>query len=479
MNKYFLILLFLLSYVYTYQPSFPKENNVLVLTEQTIDEAISTFPFLIIKFYAPWCPHCQELAPEYASAASSEEMKQLGVTFAKVDVEFHSKLGDKYDVTGYPTLILFEKGKIKKNYDGGREKKTIILWFIKNLVSPLEEVKTIDDIKRYEESQSVSLVYFGNNKNDIDVVSDYSLEDNEREYGHCVDKELMKMYNVDDRTLVLFKPFDERKEFLKDITKENIKKLIRDNENPLVVDLEKGVLNSIYGGVDGLFIFRKSPNAVFDEQITKVAHKFKGQIQFILTEANGEIESHVLDYLDYKTTIDDLSTKIILLEHKRDAHKWVFDKEFSEDNLIKFIQDWLDGKYIAPIKSEEIPTEQKGPIYKLVQKSIEADAIYNDLDVLVKFYSPYCGHCRKLAPTYEQLAIKYSDQKDKIRIAEFDMSMNDFTLFDIGGFPTIILFKADDKSKPLVYEGDRSLEDLVKFVETYSSHELKTESSNK
>ena len=171
MNKYFLILLFLLSYVYTYQPSFPKENNVLVLTEQTIDEAISTFPFLIIKFYAPWCPHCQELAPEYASAASSEEMKQLGVTFAKVDVEFHSKLGDKYDVTGYPTLILFEKGKIKKNYDGGREKKTIILWFIKNIVSPLEEVKTIDDIKRYEESQSVSLVYFGNNKNDIDVIS--------------------------------------------------------------------------------------------------------------------------------------------------------------------------------------------------------------------------------------------------------------------------------------------------------------------
>ena len=147
--------------------------------------------------------------------------------------------------------------------------------------------------------------------------------------------------------------------------------------------------------------------------------------------------------------------------------------------MIKFIQDWLDGKYIAPIKSEEIPTEQKGPIYKLVQKSFEADAIYNDLDVLVKFYSPYCGHCRKLAPTYEQLAIKYSDQKDKIRIAEFDMSMNDFTLFDISGFPTIILFKADDKSKPLVYEGDRSLEDLVKFVETYSSHELKKESSNK
>ena len=100
--------------------------------------------------------------------------------------------------------------------------------------------------------------------------------------GAILDKELMKMYNVDDRTLVLFKPFDERKEFLKDITKENIKKLIRDNENPLVVDLEKGVLNSIYRGVDGLFIFRKSPNAVFDEQITKVAHKFKGQIQFII-----------------------------------------------------------------------------------------------------------------------------------------------------------------------------------------------------
>lgn len=474
MNKYYsLLLISLICYSYSYQPSFPKENNVLVLTEQTIDEAIASFPYLIIKFYAPWCPHCQELAPEYASAAGSEEIKQLGVTFAEVDVEFHSQLADKFDVTGYPTLILFEKGKKKMNYDGGRDKNTIILWFNKNLVSPLEPLKAIQDIKRYEDSKKVTIVYFGNNKDDINVLNSYSLEDNEREYGHCTDKNLMKKYNIEDGTLVLFKPFDERKEYLKDITKDNIKKLIHDNENPLIVDLEKGVLHSIYGGADSLFIFRKSPNELFDEQIKKIAYKFKGKIQFVLTEANGEIEAHVLDYLDYNTTIDDLSTKIILLEHKRDANKWVFDKPFSEENLSKFIQDWLDGKYIAPIKSEEIPPEQKGPIYKLVQKSFEPDAIFNDLDVLVKFYSPYCGHCKKLAPTYEQLAIKYAAQKDKIRIAEFDMSMNDFTLFDINGYPTIILFKADDKTKPLIYEGDRSLEDLVKFVETYSSHELK------
>ena len=74
-----------------------------------------------------------------------------------------------------------------------------------------------------------------------------------------------------------------------------------------------------------------------------------------------------------------------------------------------------------------------------------------------------CGHCKNLAPKYEQLAASYAGHSDKIVIAKCDATANDVP-DDVRGFPTIKLYPAGKKNAPVEYSGDRSIESLVQFI---------------
>ncbi|TBU28011.1 protein disulfide isomerase [Dichomitus squalens] len=101
-------------------------SNVLELTPDNFDEVIGKGKPALVEFFAPWCGHCKNLAPTYEQLADAFAHQKGKVIIAKVDADGVGRpLGQKYGVTGFPTLKWFNADGTDESYDGGRELETL------------------------------------------------------------------------------------------------------------------------------------------------------------------------------------------------------------------------------------------------------------------------------------------------------------------------------------------------------------------
>eukprot|EP00056_Hartaetosiga_gracilis_P010512 m.155789 g.155789 ORF g.155789 m.155789 type:complete len:356 (-) comp13329_c0_seq1:3468-4535(-) len=92
------------------------------------------------------------------------------------------------------------------------------------------------------------------------------------------------------------------------------------------------------------------------------------------------------------------------------------------------------------------------------------DIVNGDRFVFVKFFAPWCGHCKSMAPAYEELAEAFSHVGDVV-IAEVDADKHRDLgkRFGVSGFPTLKYFEKGS-SEPSDYSGGRTAEDLLTFI---------------
>ncbi|XP_078155646.1 UDP-N-acetylglucosamine transferase subunit alg14-like isoform X2 [Carex rostrata] len=135
-----------------------EESAVLTLDSSNFNEVISKHPFIVVEFYAPWCGHCQRLAPEYEKAASILASNNPPVVLAKVDAneEKSRELASKYDVSGFPTLkIIKNQGASVQEYKGPREAEGIVKYLKKQVGPASVEIKTADEAAKLTEGKKV------------------------------------------------------------------------------------------------------------------------------------------------------------------------------------------------------------------------------------------------------------------------------------------------------------------------------------
>ena len=87
------------------------------LTRDDFDLFLKENDFVFVKFYAPWCGHCQRMAPAYEDLYEQSQEKKYKVV--KVNCIEVGDLCDKAGVDGFPTLSLYIN-KIPIPYNGPR-----------------------------------------------------------------------------------------------------------------------------------------------------------------------------------------------------------------------------------------------------------------------------------------------------------------------------------------------------------------------
>lgn len=107
----------------------------------------------------------------------------------------------------------------------------------------------------------------------------------------------------------------------------------------------------------------------------------------------------------------------------------------------------------------------KSAVIDLLPKNFDKIVLQSGKPTLVEFYAPWCGHCKTLAPIYEEVAFALEHGKDKVQIAKVDADAHRDLgkRFGVQGFPTLKWF--DGKSnKPEDYKSGRDFESLTEFI---------------
>lgn len=107
----------------------------------------------------------------------------------------------------------------------------------------------------------------------------------------------------------------------------------------------------------------------------------------------------------------------------------------------------------------------KSAVIDLMPSNFDEIVLKSGKPTLVEFFAPWCGHCKTLAPVYEELAFAFESVKDKVQIAKVDADAERSLgkRFGVQGFPTLKFF--DGKSdKPQDYKSGRDLESLSNFI---------------
>jgi len=466
--------------------AFEVENDVLVLTEENIDEALAKYSPLMVDFYSPRCHYSNQLKPVWADAAGLMKWSLSPVTFAKFDLTTSDAVAERFEIVETPSIVLFRDGINSRFTGAGMTAQDIMDWTNLKSGPAYHVLRTVEDLTAFQaKHESVA----------VGVYADLKTAHAER---------FMEMaYKYDDKPHIAVTASDAIRAHL-GLTRDTIVVLkafenLRD-DYPADGDFD---LAHVRGWLD-----KKAVRMLLQYTATTSKAIFANDVKMhvlIFHDADAAGTADLLTSLR-ATAEDYVGRALFLTVDKRETRTFAYfesyldrdrlpavvvaDMKFYPDKMPKYpltgavdaanvhalVGDVLNGTVKQTFKSQPLaPEDTQGPIIEVKGKSFYDLVIDNDKTVFLYIYSvqpQVCPKCSEMDDVWEAVAARFKERSDVV-FAAFDGKQNEFEWRNFRlnpPYPKIYTFKAGSKEYPIEYGLMRRVfdeESLVTYVQKY------------
>lgn len=460
-----------------------EKSDVVVITKNNIKEVIGKGSLVFVKFFAPWCSHCKEMADDFKSAATALKGKAV---LAEVDATKEQKIAEDYKVAGFPTLKLFSNGKEVTDYQGNRDKESMVK-FVERAMLPAYE--TMENKAAYDkflvdnaDKKVVVGVALDSNAEPKFMKAAYSVRDVVQDIVFVAVKDPSHLGGVSAKKGDVFyataaKPEERQYEKHNEASFDTLDKFIKTVSLPVFQEFTQNNADTYVELnmplVVGFFKVNTDPRIPIME---KIAQKKKGNGKVVFAWVDAEKLANFVEYVG----LENKDPAICAYDFENDQ-RYLLPEGFkmSEEALEAWVDDMIAGKISPTRKSQAIPEKNEGPVYTVVGDSWEKEVEDSEKDVLVSQVAPWCGHCKALKPIYEKVAEALAKANIKtVKLASMDATENDAPgEYKAKGFPTMHFFAAGDKQTGVEYDGDRSSKAIIEWLKEHVTHKFEFDTS--
>ncbi|CAJ1955232.1 unnamed protein product [Sphenostylis stenocarpa] len=448
------------------------QRIVVELNNDNTERVVNGNEFVLVLGYAPWCPRSAELMPHFAESATS--LRELGtpLLMAKLDADRFPKPASFLGVKGFPTLLLFVNGT-SQPYSGGFTADDIVIWVRKKTGTPVIRLSSVVEAEEFlRKYQTFLLGQFDKFQGpDYEEFVSAAKYDNETQFVEVNKVELAQVLypaiKPTGRFLGIVKSEPERyTAYDGAFTRNKILEFVGYNKFPLVTKLTEMNSIRVYASPVKLQVLVFANSDDFKnllDPLQYVARTFKSKIMFIYVDINDE--NLAKPFLTLFGLEESKNTVVAAFDNGMSS-KYLLESKPTQSNIEDFCNKLVQGSSSPYFKSQPIPDNTEASVHVIVGKTFDDEILSSKKDVLLEVFTPWCINCEATRKQVEKLAKHYKGSSNLI-FARIDASMNEHPSLQVNDYPTLLLYRADDKANPIKLYTKSSLKELAASINKY------------